>query len=229
MCSACRSNTRWLPIPPDGSLKGPAGVDYLEPGGIVRPVSLYVVPQVFIADVFAKLVDVLDSDRHVEVMVSLNAARVEPGPLQLRTELVDGEKVIAAAQQTVRLAKPGEIQVKLTLSNLGNVALWDNENPRLYTVVTTLSAGGKTLHEHRTRFGFREARFEKDGFFLNGKRIHLFGLNRHEVYPYVGFAMPPRVMRRDAEILRRDFHCNIVRCSHYPQSEAFLDAATSSA
>jgi beta-galactosidase/beta-glucuronidase len=127
-------DSRWLPIPPDDSLKGPAGVDYLEPGGIVRPVSLYIVPQVFIADVFAKLVDVLDSDRHVEVMVSLDAGRVEPGPLQLRTELVDGEKVIAAAQQTVRLAKPGETQVEL---------LWDNENPRLYTVVTKLSAGGK--------------------------------------------------------------------------------------
>ena len=36
--------------------------------------------------------------------------------------------------------------------------------------------------------------------------------------------MPPRVMRRDAEILRREFNCNAVRCSHYPQSEAFLDA-----
>jgi beta-galactosidase len=36
--------------------------------------------------------------------------------------------------------------------------------------------------------------------------------------------MPPRVKRRDAEILRREFNCNFVRCSHYPQSEAFLEA-----
>ena len=80
------------------------------------------------------------------------------------------------------------------------------------------------MHDHRTRIGFREARFEVDGFFLNGKRLRLFGLDRHEVYPYVGFTMPDRVMRRDAEILRHEYNCNIVRCSHYPQSEAFLDA-----
>ena len=71
---------------------------------------------------------------------------------------------------------------------------------------------------------FREARFTVDGFFLNGRRLQLFGLDRHEIYPYVGGAMPGRVMRRDAEILKKEFNCNIVRCSHYPQSEAFLDA-----
>ena len=66
--------------------------------------------------------------------------------------------------------------------------------------------------------------FTVDGFFLNGRRLRLFGLNRHEIYPYVGYAMPPRVMRRDAEIIRKEFNCNIVRCSHYPQAEAFLEA-----
>ena len=80
------------------------------------------------------------------------------------------------------------------------------------------------MHDYRVRTGLRDARFEVDGFFLNGRRFRLFGLNRHELFPYVGFAMPRRVMRRDAEILRREFNCNAVRCSHYPQSEAFLDA-----
>lgn len=68
-----------------------------------------------------------------------------------------------------------------------------------------------------TRIGFRVARFEVDGFFLNGRRLQLFGLNRHELYPYVGGAMPQRVLRHES-------NCNIMRCSHYPQSEAFLDA-----
>jgi beta-galactosidase len=63
-----------------------------------------------------------------------------------------------------------------------------------------------------------------DGFFLNGKRVQLFGLNRHEIYPYFGFAASDRTMRRDAEMLRRKLNCNIARCSHYPQSEAFMDA-----
>src|ERR1035438_6411669 len=87
----------------------------------------------------------------------------------------------------------------------------------------TLLVDGEPLHDYRTRIGFRDARFDVDGFFLNGRRLPLFGLDRHEIYPYVGFAMPRRVMRHDAEMLRHEFNCNSVRCSHYPQSEAFLD------
>jgi beta-galactosidase len=98
------------------------------------------------------------------------------------------------------------------------------ERPHLYHLVVTLFLNNKPVHDYQTRVGFREARFELDGFFLNGRRLQLFGLNRHELYPYVGFAAPRRALRRDAEILRHSFNCNIVRCSHYPQSEAFLDA-----
>jgi beta-galactosidase len=94
----------------------------------------------------------------------------------------------------------------------------------LYEIVVTLLVNGQPWHDYRARIGFREARFALDGFFLNGRRLQIFGLDRHEIYPYVGAAMPPRVKRRDAEILRREFNCNFVRCSHYPQSEAFLEA-----
>jgi len=215
-------DSRWKSIPPDGNTKGPSSVDYLEPGGIIRPASLYILPQVFLSDVFAKPVNVLDSKRRVEVTCSLDAA--VGAQVVIRTELRDGARVLSSAQKTVTLEKPSTTEVALTLSGLDNITLWDNDNPRLYDVVTTLAVEGKPVHEYRRRIGFREARFEVDGFFLNGKRLRLFGLNRHEVYPYVGCAMPARVLRRDAEILRRDFHCNIVRCSHYPQSEAFLDA-----
>jgi beta-galactosidase len=51
----------------------------------------------------------------------------------------------------------------------------------------------------------------------------LRGLDRHQTFPFVGQAMPARVQRKDAEILRTGMHCNIVRTSHYPQSRHFLD------
>ena len=91
-------------------------------------------------------------------------------------------------------------------------------------MVTTLSIGGKAVHNYRVRIGLREARFDVDAFYLNGRRLQIFGLDRHELYPYVGYGMPARVKRHDAEILKRDFNCNFVRCSHYPQSPDFLDA-----
>ena len=54
--------------------------------------------------------------------------------------------------------------------------------------------------------------------------MKLFGANRHQHFPYTGFAMGEPAQRRDAEILRQELNCNMVRCSHYPQSPAFLDA-----
>ncbi len=216
-------DSRWSNVPPEGAPVGAKRIDYLEPGGIYRSVRLEAVPRIFISDVFAKPVKVLDVDRRVEVRCAIDAA-AGSGPVEIEAQLRSGARVVARARETLRIGEPGEKQVTLTLSKLGNVALWDVPAPHLYDVVTTLFVAGKPLHDRRARIGIREARFELDGFFLNGRRLQLFGLNRHEVFPYVGGAMPRRVIRRDAAMLRREFNCNIVRCSHYPQNEAFLDA-----
>jgi beta-galactosidase len=217
-------DSRWSNVPPQGAEVGAKRIDYLEPGGIFRPVHLQVVPQVFIDDVFAKPVQVLDSSRRVEVACSIDSAGSVSKPVEIQVELLDGAKVVSRSQKRVQIEKSGKSEVLLTLTNLGNVKLWDVEEPNLYGVVATLIVDGEPVHDYHTRIGLREARFEVNGFFLNGKRLQLFGLNRHELYPYVGYAMPQRVMRRDAEILRHEFNCNVVRCAHYPQSVAFLDA-----
>ncbi len=217
-------DSRWSNVPPEGAAIGAKRIDYLEPGGIYRPVRLEFVPRIFIADVFAKPAKVLDPGRRVEVLCSLDAAAPLPQAARVRAELRRHARVIARAEAAVSLDKAGPRPVALTLSSLGNIALWDVRDPQLYEVIVTLDVPGQPAQECRRRIGFRDARFELDGFFLNGRRLQLFGLNRHELYPYVGGAMPPRVLRRDADLLRREFNCNIVRCSHYPQSEAFLDA-----
>jgi beta-galactosidase len=217
-------DSRWSNVPPEGNPNGPISVDFLEAGGIPRPVALRVLPQVFISDVFAKPVNVLDASRRVEISCTLDAALVTKQPARLKVEMFDAGRRIAVVSQDFKIEKTGKTELKLTLADLGNIKLWDVNAPQLYELVTTLILDEELVHDYRTRIGFREAKFEPDGFFLNGRRLQLFGLNRHEIYPYVGFAMPPRVMRRDVEILRHELNCNIVRCSHYPQSEAFLDA-----
>src|SRR5262249_44095302 len=60
-------DSRWSNVPPEGSPRGPRSIDYLEPGGIPRPVSAHFVPRTFISDVFAKPVNVLDPSRRVDV------------------------------------------------------------------------------------------------------------------------------------------------------------------
>ena len=71
--------------------------------------------------------------------------------------------------------------------------------------------------------GFRDVEFEKNGFFLNGKKLKLRGLNRHQSYPYVGYAMPKSMQEMDAEVLKYELGLNLVRTSHYPQSQHFVN------
>ena len=102
------------------------------------------------------------------------------------------------------------------------VKLWDIENPKLYEIKVKLLKDSEVIDEYKDTFGFREAKFRPDGFYLNGRRVKLVGLNRHQAYPYVGYAMPQRVQEKDAEILKYELGLNIVRTSHYPQSVHFL-------
>lgn len=216
---------RFLDVPPNGNERGTGSVDYLQPGGIYRDVYLRVVPPVFLKDVFAKPVDVLKADqRKVEVQCTLDGAVALDKPARIEVELRDGERLISRASTPVEVDEAGEVMVEATLSDLAEVELWDIDNPHLYEVVATLVIDDEPLHDYRTRIGFREARFEVDGFFLNGRRVKAFGLNRHQTFPYTGHGMPRRVQRRDAELLKNELNCNMVRCSHYPQSGHFLDA-----
>jgi beta-galactosidase len=67
-------DSRWQNVPPAGSPKGPRSIDYLLPGGICGSVSLRALPHVFISDVFAKPVRVLDSNRRLEINCSMMPA-----------------------------------------------------------------------------------------------------------------------------------------------------------
>jgi beta-galactosidase len=215
-----------LNVPPSRPAPYPAAsVDYWQPGGLYRRVWLRIVPQNFLADVFAKPVNVLDaSRRQVIVECSVDAASVPRGDARIVVDLRAGDRTISSATAAVTIREAGQITVTATLSGLADVALWDVGAPNLYTVVATLMVGGAPVHEKRVRIGFREADFRLDGFYLNRRRLKIFGVNRHHLYPFAGAAMSDRAQRKDAEIIRRELNCNMVRCSHYPQAEAFFDA-----
>lgn len=78
-------DSRWTNVPPEGAPVGAKRIDYLEPGGIYRSVRLELVPQAFISDLFAKPVKVLDADRRVEVLCSIDAAAQPPDPRKSRS------------------------------------------------------------------------------------------------------------------------------------------------
>ncbi len=220
---ALQVDSRWVNCPPSGSPRGPESVDYLLPGGINGQAELRALPQIFLREVFAKPVNVLDASRHVDITCRIDSGSGSNARVRLTAVLRQAGRTIATTTHDAQIEKPDQ-ELQFSLTDLGNVALWDVDHPHLCDLEVTLAAGGKPLHRFATRIGLREARFMLDGFYLNGRRLQLFGLNRHELYPYLGFAAPNRLLRRDAEILRHQFNVNTVRCSHYPQSEAFLEA-----
>jgi len=211
-------------IPPFGG-----EIDYLTFGGIYRDVSLRIVSPWHLENIFARPRDVLSDHPGVDVSCFVTLVPTPPAGLSLEVELRDGDRVVSTARQSldkpaVKIDEAGGHEFVLTLANFGAVERWDLDKPRLYTVVARLQADSTKLDEFRCRIGFREARFTDHGFELNGKIVKLRGLNRHQTFPWVGQAMPARVQKRDAYILKKELKCNIVRTSHYPQSPHFLDA-----
>jgi beta-galactosidase len=215
-------STERVDIPPFGHQ-----IDYLTFGGIYREVALRVVPATFIENIFAKPKDVLTSSPSLEVDCFLQHLDAPSDALILEVALHDGDRVLGTSTQRIAAeaaAANDPVSHTVRLENLGPVLLWDLAQPKLYTVRVRLLNGARLVDEDSRTIGFREARFTKHGFELNGKVVKLRGLDRHQTFPFVGQAMPGRVQRRDAQILRNNFKCNIVRTSHYPQSRHFLDA-----
>ena len=109
-----------------------------------------------------------------------------------------------------------------TSYKLDDFKLWDLDNPTLYNLRTIVTLNGET-EEYENRFAFREARFSNLCFYLNGKKTKLVGLNRHQGYPYMGYAASKALQEDDALILKNELGVNVVRTSHYSQSEHFLN------
>ncbi|MGD0570661.1 MAG: glycoside hydrolase family 2 TIM barrel-domain containing protein [Candidatus Sulfotelmatobacter sp.] len=201
-------------------------IDYLTFGGIYREVSLRIVPETFLENVFARPNNVLSERPGLDVDCHVQYLDASAEPLRLEVVLRDGDRVVDKGSQNIPASAATAEAVVHTVhfANLSSVKLWGLAHPNLYRVDVSLWRGGQQVDSVSRRIGFREARFTDHGFELNGKVIKLRGLDRHQTFPFVGQAMPGRVQRRDAQILRNKLKCNIVRTSHYPQSRHFLDA-----
>lgn len=198
-------------IPPYGHL-----VDYLTFGGIYRDVHLRVVHPIYIENIFVRPSDILNQPK---LTCDVCLSKVEP-KLSLNAVLIDQQGQQVASAQTGVDANPMLVE----FSSLPDIERWSIDQPNLYTLQITLLQDNQVIDIDSSRFGFRSAEFRPDGgFYLNGERVQLFGLNRHQTYPYIGAAAPARLQRQDADIIKNELSCNIVRTAHYPQSPHFLD------
>ena len=187
-----------LNIPPFGYV-----IDYMTYGGIYREVFLETRPENYISDVFAKA----SASGILDIDVTLSS---EPVPYNITlSEKASGKEVFTAENIS---------DMHYASDKIEGIRTWNIDDPFLYELTVSTADDSFT-----TTVGFRDAEFKADGFFLNGKKIKLRGLNRHQSYPYVGYAMPESMQKYDADILKNELGLNAVRTSHYPQSQHFID------
>ena len=179
-------------------------IDYLTYGGIYRDVYLEEKCGVYVKDAFVKA----EPSKPIAVDVVLGGF-VEPTELSLR--IFDENGVKFSSNYTCN-------SQSFSVAANVDLELWSIDSPKLYTLSLTV---GKDTYERS--FGVRSAVFTKDGFYLNGEKVKIVGLDRHQSYPYVGYAMPESMQREDARILKNKLCLNAVRTSHYPQSHYFMD------
>ncbi len=193
-------------LPPFGHV-----IDYMTYGGIYRDVYIDVKEKNNLNDVFHQA----DMYGNLKTDICIDGDLIPD--LTIRQRIILNETVIT------------ETQIPVQRSNISfaekveNVRLWETENPVLYTIETALIQNEHTLDVYATKIGFRSVHFKKDGFYLNGRKLKIRGLNRHQSYPYVGYAMPASMQIMDADILKYELGLNAVRTSHYPQSHHFIN------
>lgn len=203
-------------IPPFGY-----AIDYLTFGGIYRDVWLDICSQTAITQVLARYELTQD-----QALVSPELILDHQGaPILADAEVIirdmDGNTV--CTYEDALSIQPGRHNLSLRQEALSNPILWNPDSPYLYTVEISLKAEEKLLDRHRVKTGFRKVDCRHDGLFINGTRWKIMGLNRHQSFPYVGYAMGKRAQEKDADILKDFLGINAVRTSHYMQSEYFLN------
>ena len=212
-------------IPPFGNV-----VDYLVFSGIYREVSLRYVEACHIDKLFVFTENVLTSIAKVHTTIRFNNQTEEFQQFTFRVRIINPDGNIIASQTAVQAVSAYKIYTTQLTLDIESPKLWSLEEPCIYGVIVDIYQPSETGQVNdfidivMDGFGFREAHFDKDGsFYLNGEPLKLIGLNRHQTYPYIGAAAPARLQAKDADIIKYELGCNIVRTSHYPQSTHFLN------
>lgn len=209
--------------------KPTSGLDFLYYGGIYRNVDLIVTPQVFLTDpVQANMVNggglVITTSQNgskatVSVKATVKSIASETKNFSISFAIMFRDSLVTMFETAENIMS----ETKLVNAQLyiDKAKLWSVETPDLYKMVCKIMCEDQVC-EHSESFGIRTVAVTQNAFYVNNILTKLFGVNRHQQYPYIGIAASDNAQRREARLLK-SFGINTVRLSHYPQSEAFLD------
>jgi beta-galactosidase len=222
----------------DNPVTGPkplAQLDFNPYHGLYRSVHLIYKDTLHITDpiladrpasggVFVSYPDVSPEAATVRVQVHVQNDGPTPREFRVRARLLDPEHRVAAEafSDLVRLDSGADRDVLQDLRVL-SPALWSPRRPDLHVLHTELIEDGIVVDAEATRIGIRQIEISPQGFRINGERLFLRGTNRHQEYPYVGYALSDAAQYRDAQKIK-DAGFDYIRLSHYAHAPAFMDA-----
>ncbi|MCL6459304.1 MAG: beta-glucuronidase [Gorillibacterium sp.] len=191
--------------------------DYYTYGGLIRPVGLEEVEDLFIERI--EFTPVLENNSwHADIRVIVGNLSELEQEFMLNGELA-GQMLTLG---TSRVGPCAELAVTGRF-DFPDVMVWDNEQPNLYELEFHLSGqNGLVFDDLIERVGFRSVTTLNGKIQVNGKDIVLKGFNRHEDHALAGASLPLSLMVQDLDLMA-DMGCNSVRTSHYPNDERFLD------
>ncbi len=222
----------------DNAITGPkpmADLDFNMYGGLYRGVSLIVKDALHITDPALAdktasggvLVHVpAASAERASVRVQLHVRNASAGArtfqLRHRLENAAGTVVASVTSKPLTLAAGADNQFTDTL-DVARPALWHPRTPHLHTVHSDIIDDARLVDTETTRIGIRRFDITKDGCRINGDATFLRGTNRHQDYPYIGYALSDAAQRRDARKIK-EAGFDYIRLSHYLHAPAFMDA-----
>ncbi|MEM6885863.1 MAG: glycoside hydrolase family 2 TIM barrel-domain containing protein [Verrucomicrobiota bacterium] len=165
------------------------------------------------------------SEKSSEVSVKTHVANTgsSDATVSLRHQIFhQGQLVAEITTDQKKLEAHGDFEVAAELK-VPDAKLWSPDSPNLYDLKTEVIVAGEVLDTEQTRFGIRSFELRGLDFYINGEKTYLRGVNRHQEYPFIGYALSDNAHYRDAKKIK-DAGFNAIRLSHYPHSPAFMRA-----
>ncbi|MBR6702733.1 MAG: beta-galactosidase, partial [Clostridia bacterium] len=181
--------------------------------GIYRDVYLYAEEKVCIRDFFA---DATLSDDYKDGILNLEITLANYGDDEectVEAALVDNGKATAILSKTVA-AKNGKTVIRAKYET-ENVRQWSAETPELYRLVIGLKKGRKTLSAKAVYIGFKKVEIKGNVFYVNGRKVIIKGVNRHDFDPDTAWNISKERIYQDL-VLMKKANINAIRTSHYP-------------
>ena len=221
----------------DNDITGPKPLkrlDFNMYGGLYRNAWLHFSEKVYISDpvlakkvagggIFVTYPKVTNEVSEVAVKTHIiNEEKAEKQIKIIQSIFYDGN-LVKENSSTKRIAPESDVEIK-ELFTINNAKLWSPKKPNLYQLETKVFIGENEIDSETTNFGIRVFTFDNNQqLYINGEKTFLRGVNRHQEYPFIGYALSDNAQYRDAKKIK-EAGFNYIRLSHYPQSPAFLDA-----